>query len=334
MSPQQPTHKKETLMFKNALVAAGLVLASLASAPAALGQDYPGKPVKIIVPYPPGSSPDALARILSEQLARRINQTVVVENKAGAGGMIGAKAVSESAPDGATLLMYTPAWPAARIFMKKPPIAVPEALEPVTIVGEGRFAFTAAGALPAKSFDEMVAHARANPGKLNFATTGLGDSLLYFHAMTTEKGLKIETVQYKGSAEYVAALIANDVQLAFTPEYSMLPHVKEGRLKVLAVTGETRSKAYPDAKTFQELGLPMIRNNWMAIFAPQGTPGTLVQRINADLTAIIRSPEVSRRIQDLYFEPVGSSPEQLRRRIDNEITEWSALARKVGIEAQ
>ena len=332
-------------MIKNALVAAGMVLASLAAAPAALGQDYPGKPVKIIVPYPPGSSPDALARILSEQLSRRINQTVVVENKAGAGGMIGAKSVAESAPDGATLLMYTPAWSAAKIFMKKPPIAVPDALEPVTIVGEGRFAFTAAGALPAKSFDEMVAHARANPGKLNFATTGLGDSLLYFHAMTMEKGLKIETVQYKGSAEFgaaggtarwadVAALMANDVQLAFTPEYSMLPHVKEGRLKVLAVTGTTRSKAYPDAKTFQELGLPMIRNNWMAIFAPQGTPGTVIQRINADLTAIIRSPEVSRRIQDLYFEPVGSSPEQLRRRIDTEITEWSVLARKAGIEAQ
>ena len=321
-------------MYKRSFIAATLALAALATAPGAIAQDYPGKPVKIVVPYPPGSSPDALARILSEQLARRINQTVVVENRPGAGGMIGAKAVSEAAPDGNTLLMYTPAWSAAKVFMKKPPIAVPEALEPVTLVGEGRFAFTAAGALPARTFDEMVAHARANPGKLNFATTGLGDSLLYFHAMTMEKGIKIETVQYKGSAEYVAALIANDVQLAFTPEYSMLPHVKEGRLRVLAVTGETRSKAYPDVKTFNELGLPMVRNNWMGLFAPQGTPAALVQRINTDLSALIRSPEVSRRIQDIYFEPVGSSPEQFRRRIEAEITEWTALARKVGIEAQ
>ena len=321
-------------MQKRTFIATAMALAALAAAPCAIAQDYPGKPVRIIVPYPPGSSPDALARILSEQLARRINQAVVVENRPGAGGMIGAKTVSEAAPDGNTLLMYTPAWSAAKVFMKKPPIAVPEALEPVTLVGEGRFAFTAAGALPARTFDEMVAHARANPGKLNFATTGLGDSLLYFHAMTIEKGLKIETVQYKGSAEYVAALIANDVQLAFTPEYSMLPHVKEGRLRVLAVTGETRSKAYPDVKTFNELGLPMVRNNWMGLFAPQGTPAALVQRINADLTALIRSPEVSRRIQDIYFEPVGSSPEQFRRRIEAEITEWTALARKVGIEAQ
>jgi tripartite-type tricarboxylate transporter receptor subunit TctC len=321
-------------MRKRTFIAVTAALAALTAMPEARAQDYPARPVKIVVPYPPGSSPDALARILSEQLARRISQPVVVENKAGAGGMIGAKAVSEAAPDGTTLLMYTPAWSAARVFMKKPPIAVPEGLEPVTIVGEGRFAFTAAGALQAKTFDEMVAHARANPGRLNFATTGLGDSLLYFHAMTNERGIKIETVQYRGSAEYVAALIANDVQLAFTPEYSMLPHVKEGRLKVLAVTGETRSRAYPDVKTFNELGLPMVRNNWMAIFAPQGTPAPLVQRINADLTAIIRSPEVSKRIQDIYFEPVGSSAEQLRRRIDTEITEWTALARKVGIEPQ
>ena len=300
----------------------------------ALAQDYPARAVKIVVPYPPGSSPDALARILSESLAKRINQPVVIDNKPGAGGMIGAKAVSEAPPDGTTLLMYTPAWSAAKVFMKKPPIAVPEALEPVTIVGEGRFAFTAAGALPARSFDEMVAYARANPGKLNFATTGLGDSLLYFHALSTEKGLQIQTVQYKGSAEYLAGLLANDVQLAFAPEYSMLPHVKEGKLKVLAVTGDTRSKAYPEVKTFAELGLPMIRNNWMAIFAPKGTPAALVNRINADLVAIIRSPEASKRIQDIYFEPMGSSPEQLRRRIDTEITEWTALGRKVGIEAQ
>ncbi len=321
-------------MIQKTLIAAGLALIALISPTAAFSQDYPARPVKIVVPYPPGSSPDALARILAEQLAKRINQPVIVDNKPGAGGMIGAKLVSESAADGTTLLMYTPAWPAAKIFMKKPPIAVPEGLEPVTIVGEGRFAFTAAGALPARNFDEMVTFARANPGKLNFATTGLGDSLLYFHALSTEKGLNIPTVQYKGSAEYVTALISNDVQLAFTPEYSMLPHVKEGKLKVLAVTGETRSKAYPEVKTFNELGLPMVRNNWMAVFAPKGTPASLVNRINADLTAIIRSPDANRRIQEIYFEPVGSSPEQLRRRIETDIAEWSALARKVGIEAQ
>lgn len=321
-------------MIRRIFMTAGLALWALALAPAALAEDYPARAVKIVVPYPPGSSPDALARILAEQLARRINQPVVIDNKPGAGGMIGAKAVSEAAPDGATLLMYTPAWSAAKVFMKKPPIAVPEGLEPVILVGEGRFALTAAGALPARTFDDMVAHARANPGKLNFATTGLGDSLLYFHAMRMERGLQIETIQYKGSAEYVAALMANDVQLAFTPEYSMLPHVKEGKLKVLAVTGDTRSKAYPDVKTFTELGLPMVRNNWMAIFAPKGTPAALVNRINADLSAIIRSPEGARRIQDIYFEPVGSTPDALRRRIDTEISEWSALARKVGIEPQ
>ncbi|MEN9887187.1 MAG: hypothetical protein RL758_1765 [Pseudomonadota bacterium] len=301
---------------------------------ASQAQNYPSRPVKIIVPYPPGSSPDALARIVSDNLTKVINQPVIVENKPGAGGMIGAKFVSEAPPDGSTLLMYTPAWSAAKVFMKKPPIPVPEGLEPVTLVAEGRFALTAAGSLPARNFDEMVAHAKAHPGKLNFATTGLGDSLLYFHSMQLDRGFKMETIQYKGSAEYVAAMIANDVQLAFTPEYSMLAHVKEGKLKVLAVTGDKRSRVYPDVKTFNELGLPRIRNNWFSLFAPPGTPPAVVGRLNADLVALLKSPDVSRRIQDIYFEPVGSSADQLRSRIQSEIEEWSVLARKIGIEPQ
>lgn len=313
------------------------VLAWAASATApltALAQNYPNRALRIVVPYPPGSSPDALARIVGEHLGRQIGQNIIVENRAGAGGMIGAKAVSEAPTDGATLLMYTPAWSAARVFIKNPPIPVPEGLEPVTMVAEGRFVFMASAALPARDFNEMVAHARANPGKLNFATTGLGDSLLYFHDLAAEKGLKIETVQYKGSAEYVSALFANDVQLAFTPEYSMLPHVRAGKMKPLAITGATRSRAYPDTPTFDELGLPRVRNNWFALFAPRGTPAEIVARQNADLTAVIRSADVSRRIRELYFEPTASSAEQLRRRIDTEIDEWTRLARKVGIEPQ
>ena len=202
------------------------------------------------------------------------------------------------------------------------------------MVAEGRFALTVAGALPAKNFNELVSYAKTNPGKLNFATTGLGDSLLYFHNMQQEKGIKIETVLYKGSAEYVTAMVANEVQMAFTPEYSMLPFVKDGRLKVLAVTGDKRSKVYPDAPTFLELGLPRIRNNWMSIFAPKGTPVALVNKINADLVSIINSPEGSARIHDIYFEPVGSSPEHLRRRIQTEIEEWSTLAKSVGIQPE
>lgn len=252
------------------------VLAWAASATApltALAQNYPNRALRIVVPYPPGSSPDALARIVGEHLGRQIGQNVIVENRAGAGGMIGAKAVSEAPTDGATLLMYTPAWSAARVFIKNPPIPVPEGLEPVTMVAEGRFVFMASAALPARDFNEMVAHARANPGKLNFATTGLGDSLLYFHDLAAEKGLKIETVQYKGSAEYVSALFANDVQLAFTPEYSMLPHVRAGKMKPLAITGATRSRAYPDTPTFDELGAPPGPQQLVRALRPAGHAG-------------------------------------------------------------
>lgn len=314
----------------------GLLLgaALLATPWAALAQNYPSRTVKLVVPYPPGSTPDALARIVAEGLTKRINQPVVIDNKAGAGGMIGAKAVSEAPADGNTLLMFTPAWSAAKVFIKKPLVSVPDGLEPVTMVAEGSIAFTAAGALPAKSFNEMVAYAKANPGKVNFGTTGLGDSLLYAHLIQREKGIKFEAIQYKGSAEYITAMMANDVQVAFTPQYSMLPYVKDGKLKILAVTGDKRSKIFPDVPTFGELGLPRVRNNWFSLFAPRGTSPELVEKLNADLTAVIKSPEISKRIQDIYFDPVGSSAEQLRNRIQTEILEWTSLAKQVGIEPQ
>lgn len=300
----------------------------------ALAQNYPEKPVKIVVPYPVGSTPDALSRIIAEGLSKRIGQAVVVENKPGAGGMIGAKSVSESTPDGNTLLMFTPAWSAAKVFQLKPLVPVPEGLEPVTIVAEGAFALTSSAKFAPRSFDEFVTYARANPGKVNFATVGLGDTHLYLLLMQKERGFKMEAVQFKGSAEFVAAQVANDVQVAIAPPYSMLPLVKDGRLRVLAMSGNTRSALYPDAPTFRELGLPQIRNNWFSLFAPRQTPPALVQKLNADITALIKSPDISKRIQDLYFEPVGSSAEQLRQRINAEITEWTALARSAGIQPE
>ncbi len=321
-----------TLTRRNATLLALGLMAAMALPVAA--QSYPGRNIKIVVPYPPGSPPDALARVLAEFLAKAINQTVLVDNKPGVGGMLGAKAVSESAPDGNTLLMFTPAWSSQKVFFKNPLIPVPEGLVPVTLVGEGRLALTAAGSLPANGFNDMVNHAKANPGKLNFATTGAGDTLLYFHSLLRDKGMQITTIQYKGSSEYIAAMMAGDVQLGWTPEYSVLPFVKSGRLKVLAVTGATRSAAYPEVPTFQELGLPKIRNNWMSLFAPRGTPPELVAKLNADLVAIIKSPEGAKRIRELYFEPVGSSPEQLRSRIQTEMDEWGALAKAVGLEPQ
>lgn len=297
-------------------------------------QTYPEHPIRLVVPYPAGSTPDALARIISESLAKRINKSVIVDNKPGAGGMIGAKATSEAAPDGNTLLMYTPAWSAAKIFNIKPLVSVPDGLEPVTMVAEGAFALTAAGSFPVKSFNELVSYAQANPGKVNFATTGQGDNFLYLHLMQKEKGFKMEGIQYKGSTEYIAAMVSNDIQVAITPQYSVLPLVKEGKLRILAVSGNTRSKIYPDVPTFKELGIPQIRNNWFSMFAPRNTPPALVQKINSDLVAVIKSPEVSKRIQDIYFEPVGSTAEQLRQRINTEISEWAALAKSVGIQPQ
>lgn len=320
---------------RRAALQAALILGAAACLPlTASAQNYPTRTVKIVVPYPAGSTPDALARIVAENLSKRIQQPVVIDNKPGAGGMIGAKFVSEAAPDGNTLLMFTPAWSAAKVFMNKTPVPIPDGLEPVTMVAEGSATFVAASAVPVNSFNELVSYAKTHPGKLNFATTGMGDNYLYSLMMQREKGFTMESIQYKGSAEFMTALVANDVQVAFTPPYNMVPLAKDGRIKVLAVTGSKRLKAFPDVPSFAELGLPKIRNNWFSLFAPRGTPADMVAKLNADLSAVIKGPEASTRIQDIYFEPVGSSAAHLRTRIQTEIDEWTALARAAGIQPQ
>jgi tripartite-type tricarboxylate transporter receptor subunit TctC len=316
------------------LVGTVVALSSVWAAPAALAKGYTDRPVKIVVPYPPGSTPDALARIVDDKLGETLGQVVTVENKPGAGGMLGARQVSTATPDGTTLLMFTAAWPASKIFVKKPLVSFPEGLTPLTLVAEGRAVFMASKDLPAASFNEMITYARSNPGKLNFATTGLGDSLLYFHTIQKHKGVKIETIQYKGSAEYIPALVSNDVQLAWTPEYSMLPLVKDGKMKPLAVTGDKRSTVYPDVPSFAELGLPMVRNNWFALFGPKGMSPQLAQQVGSELARLIQQPDVRKRIEEIYFEPVGSTPEVLRERLEKDYSEWSELARSVGIQPQ
>jgi tripartite-type tricarboxylate transporter receptor subunit TctC len=300
----------------------------------ALAQVNPATPVRIVVPYPAGSTPDSLARILSEGLTKRINRPVVIDNRAGASGMIGAKFVSDAAPDGNTLLMFTPAWPAARIFQKTPPVPVPDGLEPVTIVAEGAFSLVGSGKFQVNTFDELISHARANPGKVNFATVGQSDIHLYLLLMQKEKNFTMEGIQYKGSSEYLPDLVSNNVQVAITPPYTVLPFVKDGKMRVLAVSGDNRMSIYPDAPTFKELGLPQIHNNWFTLFAPRNTSPELVSKLNADFVALIRSPEIAKRIQEIYFDPVGSSAEAARQIITTEIKEWSSLARSVGVEPQ
>lgn len=319
----------KTLTFR-----CGLILALLALPLAGKAQDYPTRPVRFVVPYPAGSSPDMLARLIGEHLGRRIKQTVIIDNKAGAAGMIGARSIADSPADGNTLLMYTPAWPAQKIFVKKPLLPVPEGLKPVTLVATGRLALVAAQALPATNFSEMVGYAKAHPGKLNYATTGPGDVLLDFEILKRATGIKVEHIQYKGAALIITALVANEVQLGLQAEATTEAFVKEGKLKVFGVTGETRSAVYPDAPTFNELGLPKIRSNWMGIFVHSGTHGDTVSRLNADLVAVIKSAEVSKRMAAVHFEPVASTPEQLGQRVQSDIADWTAIAAAVGIQPE
>jgi len=317
------------------LFSLSLVVALAHALPATtVAQEYPSARVRMVVPYPPGSSPDALARIVADGLSAQINQTVIVDNKSGASGMIGAREVSNSTPNGADLLIYTPAWPAAKIFMKEPPVPIPDGLAPVRLIGEGRFALTVPGELPVNTFEEFVEYAKQHPGELNFANTGFGDAYLYYHELSRAAGIELESIQFKGSSEYLPALISNHVQAALAPEYTVLPFVKEGRLKVLAVSGDVRSPAYPDTPSFAELGYPQIRTLWIGVLASPKTSPELLDRISEDIAAVIRTPDADAKIRQIFFDPTNIDRHGFAERIAAEIRDWQKLAASVGIKPQ
>ena len=320
--------------MKKMLCQMGLGCLLAVSAAAAKANGYPNGSVKIVVPYPAASGTDAIARIVAEELGRKIKQPVIVENRPGAGGLIGTRYVTTTAPNGLTLLMHTTAWPAQPIFVRNPGVSVPDALEPISKVAQGRLVLTVPKDLAANTFQEMVAYAKEHPGKLNYGTTGPGDVLLSFGVMQDKYAVKMEHIQYRGSAPLLNALVASEVQMSLQSEFPPLPFVKEGRLKTLAITGEGRSKVYPNTPTFTELGLPNVRSNWMGLFAPKDTPKDVLDRINRDVNEVLRSPETIKRVENLYFEAKPTTREELRQQIQQSITEWTALAARLGITPQ
>lgn len=306
----------------------------LTSAVAAHANGYPNGSVKIVVPYPAASGTDAIARIVADELGRKIKQPVIVENRPGAGGLIGTRYVTTTAPNGLTLLMHTTAWPAQPIFVSNPGVSVPDALEPISKVAQGRLLLTAPKSLAANSFQEVVSYAAAHPGKLNYGTTGPGDVLLSFGVMQDKYAIKMEHIQYRGSAPLLNALVADEVQMSLQSEFPPLPFIKEGRLKPLAITGEGRSKNYPETPTFTELGLPNVRSNWMGLFAPKGTPKDVLDHLNRDVNEVLSSPETIKRMENLYFEAKPTSREEFKQQIQQSITEWTTLAARLGIVPQ
>jgi tripartite-type tricarboxylate transporter receptor subunit TctC len=295
--------------------------------------DYPTKPIRLVVPFPPGGATDLIARAVAQKLGETWGQSVVVDNRPGAGGNIGTELVARSAPDGYTLEMGTVGTHAinASLYSKIPYDHVKD-FAPVILVAGVPNVLVVNPAVPANSVQELIAYAKANPGKLNFASSGSGTSIHLsgelFKVMT---GVQMTHVPYKGSAPALADLLGGQVQLMFDNLPPSLPQIKAGKLRALAVTSATRAPALPDVPTVAESGLPGFEaSSWFGILAPAGTSPAIIAKINGEVAKWLASPEGKDKLASIGANAAGGSPEDFARHIQAETAKWAKVVKESG----
>ena len=293
---------------------AGFAFLFLSLAQGALAQSYPTKPIHIVVPYPAGGGIDVIARAVGSQLTQRWGQSVVVENKPGSGTIVAAESVAKSAPDGHTLLLTTDSTMTINphLYAKLPYDPVRD-FAPITQLVFLNQLLLANPAVPANNLKELIAYAKANPNKLNYASYGSGSQPnLAMEMLKSQAGIQIVHVPYKGIPQAVPAVIAGEVQLTFSGAASSIGHIKGGRLKPLAIGGRSRLALLPDVPTFAEQGFPDIPSNaWFGLFAPAGTPREVVMKLHGEITRMLKEPEFNQReVVGKGYELVASTPEE------------------------
>jgi len=312
-----------------------LTFLALAIAPIAHAQDdYPNRTVRIIVPFAPGGSTDVVARILADKLGTELKQSFVVENRAGAGGNIGADVVAKASPDGYTLLMGTTGVLAINKYLYKEMAFDPERdLVPVSYTSLITNILVVNPQVPAKTVSELVALARAKPGVLTFASSGAGSSThLSAELFKSMAGVDILHVPYKGSSQAITDLMGGQVTMLFDNAPSSIPFVEQGKLRALAVTSTKRLPNLPDVPTLDEAGVKGYESlSWSGIMAPAGTPKRVIDKLNAAIDKILRDPDVKQRFASLGVDPVGGPPEAFSRHIRAESEKWARVVKTANI---
>jgi len=310
------------------------VLAALAF-PAGAQEWTPSKPVKIVVPLA-GGTVDILARLVAPHLQEAFGQPVIVENKAGAGGNIGTDLVAKADPDGTTILCgYTGPITVNQTLFGNLPYDPQKDLAPIMLAVTTPQFLTVNPSVPFSTVDELVKYAKANPGKLSYGSIGIGAaSHLTMEMFKSAAGINLVHVPYKGPAPAVADLLAGNVQLAFLVPGNVLPHLASGKLKVLASSGRTRFRATPQTPTMIELGYPDFEAiAWIGFLAPGATPKPVIERYHRELVRILNIPEVNKRLTDIQFDVVASTPEQFAEYIRWETPRWAAVIKQTGAKA-
>jgi len=309
-------------------------MAGLALAMAAAAQTFPSKPVKIVVPFPPGGFNDVLGRTLAQEFQKAWNQPVVVDNRPGGNTIIGSDLVAKAAPDGHTLLVVAlPFSVLPSLFAGKLPFDAQRDFAPVSLAAGSPNMLAVGPSVPVNNVKELIALAKAQPGKLTYASAGNGTSNHvsgeYFKMLT---GTDILHIPYKGSAPSVADVIGGQVDMLFDNLPNVIQQVRAGRLKPLAVTGAARSFQAPEVPTMQEAGVAEYEINvWFGLLATAGTPPEVVARLNAETVRVLNLPDVRERFRTLGVEIIGSSPEQFAQHLRSEIAKWGKVVRTANI---
>jgi len=309
---------------------------SFSAAFPALGQPYPAKPIRLLVTYPAGGGADAMARLISPKLGELLGQPIVVENRGGASGTIAADLVAKSPPDGYTLMLDAANHAVNPSLLKTLPYDPDRAFAPVTLLVLFPNIVVVNPAFPVASIGELIKKARAEPGKISFASSGNGSAQhLAAELFRQRAGLDMVHVPYKGGGPALIDVMGGQVPLYFGNMASALPHVKSGKLKALAVTGAKRSSAMPDLPTVAESGMPGYQvYEWNAIFAPAATPPAIVNRLQGEIAKVVKLPEVRERILALGGEIVASSPAELGAWVREQTASWARVVKAANIKPE
>ncbi|HRL54367.1 MAG TPA: tripartite tricarboxylate transporter substrate binding protein [Acidovorax temperans] len=327
-------HSHATRRFALGSIASAVVLgAGLLGGTSALAQAYPTKPVTIIVPFAAGGTTDILARIIGQALTAELGQSVVVDNRAGAGGNIGGQAAAKAAPDGHTLFMGTVGTHAINASLyKKMPFDPVKDFAPLTRVANVPNLLVANPAQPYKSVKDLIAYAKANPGKVNFGSSGNGSSIhLSGELFKSLAKVDMQHVPYKGSAPAVTDLLGNQIGIMFDNMPSAIQHVRSGSLVPLAVTTAKRSPELPNVPTIAEAGVPGYEaTSWFGMFAPAGTPAPVLAKLNAAIVKVLAQPDVKKKINEQGAEVYSETPEQFAAFIQAESVKWGKVVKESG----
>ena len=314
-----------------------LLLCALLSfgAPGAAADDYPSRPIRLIVPFAPGGAVDTVARLLTNPLNASLAKPIVVYNRGGAGGILGMEEVAKSAPDGYTLLLVHSGLTYMPGLYRQLPFDPMKDFDGIVTAVSGIYVLAVNLEVPVKSVAELIAYAKANPGKLTYGSAGVGSTLhLASEFFKRAAGVDILHVPYKGAAQAVTDMIGGQTQMMFGPAVDILPLAQAGKIRALAVTSAKRSALAPDLPTVAETlpGFEVV--GWYGFAAPAGTPKSAIAKLNAETNRVLRSSDLIAQFRRLGYEPIGDTPEQGTARIKTEVLHWTKIIRDAGIQPQ